>query len=90
MSDDQNKWKSVDELLGDLCSVKGTSEGVRLYQTIMPGIIGDFANMLDKAGTGETVSEEYRLEDMSGKIGMEGERLPNGEIKLRARYVSAQ
>ena len=49
--------------LDKLKQIYGPSEGVRVYMTVMPGILADFRKMLGAAKKGEEVSEEYILED---------------------------
>ncbi|MCR5357046.1 MAG: hypothetical protein K6E63_06550 [Lachnospiraceae bacterium] len=49
------------------------------YQTvILPQITADFYNMLKKAPIGELVREEYRMEDASMTIILEGKRDHSG------------
>ncbi len=55
------------------------------YQTvILPQIMADFYNMLKKAPLGELVSEEYRMEDASMTIILEGKRDHSGSSISRA------
>lgn len=55
------------------------------YQTvILPQIMADFYNMLKKAPLGELVSEEYRMEDASMTIILEGRRNHSGSCISRA------
>ena len=55
------------------------------YQTVvLPQITADFYKMLKDAPIGKTVREEYRMEDASMTIILEGERDRNGSRILRA------
>ena len=55
------------------------------YQTmILPQITADFYKMLKEATIGKIVREEYRMEDASMIIILEGERNRNGSRILRA------
>ena len=74
----------MDELLCELQERKGTSEGARIYRTILPGILSDFNSMLKNAEIGKTVSEEYRIDDGSGTVWVSGERHADGKTNIRA------
>ncbi|MCR5451023.1 MAG: hypothetical protein K6F00_00180 [Lachnospiraceae bacterium] len=76
------------ELLKELQEKFGKSEGLRIFNTILPGIMGDFNKMLEKAGTNMLVTEEYRLEDGSGVIKVKGKKNANGEITVEAHFSS--
>ena len=55
------------------------------YQTmILPQITADFYKMLKEAPIGKIISEEYRMEDASMTIILEGERGRSGSRILRA------
>ena len=55
------------------------------YQTVvLPQITADFYKMLKDAPIGKTVREEYRMEDASMTIILEGERGRSGSRILRA------
>ena len=45
----------------------GPQEGLKVYMTVMPGILSDFTGMLEKR-PGERLREEYRLEDGKGTL----------------------
>ena len=59
---------TVAELERELKACYGEREGHRVYQTIMPGILGDFLRMVTASRTGSMVQEAYRLEDGKGEI----------------------
>ncbi len=73
------------ELENKLKLVFGSTEGQRLYQTIIPGILADFLKMYSAASPGRTVKEEYRLEDGSGIIILEADRTA-GPADIRAEF----
>ena len=55
------------------------------YQTmILPQVTADFYKMLKEAPIGKVVREEYRMEDASMTIILEGERDRSGSRILRA------
>lgn len=74
----------MQDLLGELQERFGEKEGFRIFNTILPGIMADFNNMLKAVGLGTEVSEEYRLEDGSGIIKVTGKRLSKGDIEAEA------
>lgn len=47
----------------------------------------DFNGMLMRQKIGVTISEEYRIDDGSGIVVVEGERLANGEVNLRSHLL---
>ena len=51
---------------------------------VMPGILKDFRRMLEAAAPGETVREEYRLEDGKAAIFLTGRRNTAGEAEIEA------
>ncbi len=61
-------------LTEDLKRVYGDHKGLAVFQTVMPGILKDFLQMLEKSSGKETVIEEYRLEDQKGIIVLEGRK----------------
>ncbi len=61
------------------------NENLPHYQTmILPQITADSYNMLKKAPLGELISEEYRMEDASMTIILEGRRNHSGSSISRA------
>lgn len=67
-----------EKVLSALKTIYGDSEGIRVYMTVMPGIMADFNKMLDKAKTGEEVREEYILEDRKARIILHGHKDKTG------------
>ncbi len=61
-------------LTEDLKRVYGEQKGFVVFQTVMPGILKDFSQMLEQSSGKETVIEEYRLEDQKGIIVLEGRK----------------
>ena len=67
---------------------KTGKQGSAHYQTvILPQITADFYKMLKEAPTGKLVHEEYRMEDASMIIILEGERNRSGSRILRAEVI---
>ncbi len=57
---------------------KVTGDKIAHYQTvIMPQVIADFMKMLNDTPAGQIVREEYRMEDSSLTIRLEGKRIGN-------------
>lgn len=77
----------MDKLLIELQEKYGVAEGLRLFNTVLPGIMSDFNRMLKNAGVGRVISEEYRLDDGSGAIVVKGFRQADGEIKTEANIA---
>lgn len=74
-------------VINKLDSIYGNGRGVEVYTTIMPGIISDFNKMLEKAGKGESVSEQYNLEDRRGIIKVTGNKLKSGQAEISIDVV---
>ena len=72
-------------LIRKLNELYGEGAGMKVYATIMPGILSDFQKMLSSSAIGETVIEEYRLEDGKGTIVMTGKRDASGKITMDAK-----
>ena len=43
-------------------------DGPRVFRTILPGILMDFTNMINRAGPDADVREVYHLEDGKGAV----------------------
>ena len=63
---------NIPELTAGLDKLYGPGQGMRVYMTIMPGILADFRKMLLRAAPGAEVTEDYLLEDGKGTIRMAG------------------
>lgn len=64
-------------------------QGLLHYQTvILPQITADFFKMLKEAPLGKLIREEYRMEDASMTIILEGERNHSGSKILRSEVRS--
>ena len=74
------------KLTAELSQIYGVTEGIRMAGTVVPGIMNDFSQMVrDKSG--ETVQEEYRLEDGGGVVILTGKML-KGTISYETVQVS--
>ena len=69
---------NTESIISKLKKIYGPTEGIRVYMTIMPGILADFNKMLDKAAAGEEVREEYILEDGKARIVLHGHKDKTG------------
>ena len=78
----------MDEIVRELDLVYGPGKGLKTYNTIMPGILSDFNNMLKKTPVGEEISEEYRFEDGKGIIQVKGHRKGSGDVSLLQGFDS--
>ena len=72
------------EVIKKLDGWYGPGQGFSVYTTIMPGILRDFNQMLQE-NPGQTVQEEYRLEDGKGSLFLSGRLLKNGEQEIEIR-----
>ena len=59
-------------------AVYGEEKGRAVCDTVLPGVLGDFRGMLDRAEPGASVRETYRLDDRKGDITLEGRRTADG------------
>ena len=75
---------NTENLIQKLNELYGERSGMKVYMTIMPGILSDFQKMLSSSTIGETVTEEYRLEDGKGIIVMAGKRDASGNVSIDA------
>ena len=55
-------------------AVYGEKKGLAVCNAVIPGVMGDFRKMLERAAPGETVRETYRLDDKKGDIALTGRR----------------
>ena len=75
---------NTENLIQKLNALYGEGSGMKVYTTIMPGILSDFQKMLVSSAIGETVTEEYRLEDGKGIIALTGKRDASGNVSIDA------
>lgn len=61
-------------------AVYGEKKGLAVCNAVIPGIMGDFRKMLEKAEPGAAVAETYRLDDKKGDITIEGRRAADGFV----------
>lgn len=72
-----------DSIMNTLQEWYGPQRGMKVYLTVMPGIMADFNRMMDRR-PGETVCEEYKLEDGKGSIVLSGWKKQDGTAQIRA------
>ncbi len=77
----------MEALVAALNARFGTTEGTRLFMTVIPGIISDFKGMAEKVQPGGQISEEYRLDDGSAIICLTGKKDASGEIQINAELL---
>ena len=70
----------ANKLIRQLDGIYGEGRGKEIYSVIMPGIMADFQKLLNRAGVGKEVSEEYGLEDGKGIVSLTGRRNADGSI----------
>ena len=58
----------------------GDKRGRAVCDAVIPGVLGDFRSMLDRAEPGAAVREDYRLDDRKGDICLEGRRTAEGRF----------
>ena len=75
---------NTENLIQKLNELYGEGSGMKVYMTIMPGILSDFQKMLASSPIGETVTEEYRLENGKGIIVLTGKRDASGNVSMNA------
>ena len=61
-------------------AVYGEARGRAVCDAVIPGVLGDFRAMLDRAEPGAAVRETYRLDDKKGDICLEGLRTADGRL----------
>ena len=59
-------------------AVYGEAKGRAVCDAVIPGVLGDFRGMLDRAEPGAVVRETYRLDDKRGDVCVEGRRTAEG------------
>lgn len=61
-------------------AVYGEAKGRAVCDAVIPGVLGDFRGMLDRAAPGAAVRETYRLDDKKGDVRLEGRRTTEGRL----------
>ena len=61
-------------------AVYGEAKGRAVCDAVIPGVLGDFRGMLDRAEPGAAVREAYRLDDNRGDLRLEGRRTADGRL----------
>ena len=60
----------------------GEREGLRIFMTVMPGIMADFRKMLLASPPEKTVREEYHLDDGKTTLALTGSRDERGQVSV--------
>lgn len=76
----------TNQLIRSFQSRYGEKEGLRIYMTVMPGILKDFNEMLKKSKEGENIREEYRIEDGKAAVILQGAK-EKGKTKISSVKV---
>ncbi len=77
----------MQELIKQIENRAGAERAVHYQTVILPQIIADFYGMLKDTPIGKPVREDYRMEDASMTIILEGERKRSGSAILKA-YIA--
>lgn len=77
----------MDELLEECKKTYGEAEGLRIFSTIMPGILGDFTKMLRQAGIDTDINEEYKIDDGIHIVKLSGKRHSDGRMEMHAHLI---
>ncbi|MCR5000448.1 MAG: hypothetical protein K6A71_01480 [Lachnospiraceae bacterium] len=77
----------MQELIIQIENRAGAERAAHYQTVILPQIIADFYRMLKDAPIGKPVREDYRMEDASMTIILEGERKRSGSAILKA-YIA--
>lgn len=67
-------------------TVYGEEKGRAVCGAVIPGVMGDFRKMLEKAPAGAPVAEDYRTDDGKTDIHIEGRREADG-LRITALSV---
>ena len=60
--------------------VYGDKKGLAVCAAVIPGVMGDFRRMLEKAPEGAALSEDYRTDDLKTDVHIEGRREGDGLV----------
>lgn len=55
-------------------AVYGEKKGAAVCAAVLPGVMGDFRKMLERAAPGELIRETYRTDDRRTDVRLEGRR----------------
>ena len=77
----------MQELIKQIENRAGRERAAHYQTVILPQIIADFYGMLKDAPIGKPVREDYRMEDASMTISLEGERKRSRSAILKA-YIA--
>lgn len=77
----------MQELIKQIENSTGAERAAHFQTVILPQIIADYYRMLKEAPIGKPIREDYRMEDASMTITLEGNRNRSGFEILRA-YIS--
>lgn len=75
------------ELPGSFQRIYGEKEGLRIFMTVMPGILKDFNSMLKTSLPGKRITEEYIVEDGKAKVLLSGTAGKEGPEQIQARVI---
>ncbi len=78
----------TDRVIEALEEIYGHGKGMAVYMTIMPGILSDFNQMLDKASLGQEVREQYETEDKRAILSVKGKKSANGQTGISVDVIS--
>lgn len=77
------------KIINQLDKIYGSGRGMKVYMTVMPGILADFDKMLKGTPVGVTISELYNLDDKRCTLSLTGKRTPSGqEISIEVKEQS--
>ena len=78
--------QETNQLIRSFQARYGEKEGLRIYMTVMPGILKDFNEMLKKSKEGDNIHEEYHIEGGKAAVILHGSK-DQGEIKISSIKV---
>ncbi|MBR4720092.1 MAG: hypothetical protein IKP31_07615 [Lachnospiraceae bacterium] len=75
------------ELINKIRMIAGDDKAAHYETVILPNIVMDFYGMIQRSATGSLVSEEYRMEDNSMKIILNGMKDNKGRCRVTKTEV---
>ena len=72
-------------IISQFDQIYGPGKGMKMYLTVIPGILADIQKMTTGAVPGQTVSEEYILEDGRAVLKMSALVKADGMLNLTAK-----